>query len=73
LCQILLLLLQVAPVAWALGLLVAFIGAGVEKKSLSLQTALLTAASGATIGATVGAITGIALVLLLKPHRKQSH
>ncbi|NJM72872.1 MAG: hypothetical protein HC862_23530 [Scytonema sp. RU_4_4] len=59
--------------AWVFGLLVAFTGAGIVKEGLSIQTALLTAANGATIGTTVGIMTGIALVVRLKPPRKQSH
>jgi hypothetical protein len=56
--------------AWSLGLLVSFVGAGMPKEDLSLQSALFTAATGAAMGATIGAITGIVLVWLLKPRRK---
>lgn len=54
-------------VAWSLGLLVAFIGAGLPKPHWSqLQVALTGAATGASMGAIIGAITGIALVWLLR-------
>jgi hypothetical protein len=59
--------------AWALGLLVAFVGVGLMPQGWSIQTALITAASGTAMGAVIGGITGIALVWLLKPQRKQFH
>jgi hypothetical protein len=60
-------------VAWALGLLIAYIGAGMVQSIFSPQTALVTIATGATMGAVIGGITGIALVCLLKPRRKKLH
>lgn len=58
--------------AWSQGLLVAFLGAGIEKShEFSIQTALIGTATGATMGVMVGGITGIALVWLLKPRLKQ--
>lgn len=57
--------------AWALGLLIAFVGAGMVRDSLSVQTTLITAATGATMGAVIGGITGIALVWLLKLQKAQ--
>ena len=54
--------------AWALGLLVAFTGAGIQKSDgFSVETALIGAATGAAMGAVIGGITGIVLVWLLKP------
>lgn len=75
-CQWLVLRTQISFSIWwivanalacSLGLLVAFVGAGVVRDSLSIQTTLLTVATGATMGAVIGGITGIALVWLLKP------
>ena len=54
--------------AWALGLLVAFVGTTLMKfDRFDLATALAGAATGLTVGAVVGGITGIALLWLLKP------
>ncbi len=57
--------------AWAVGLGVAFMGAGMMRTGdfSNLKTALAGAATGLSMGAVVGAITGIALVWLLKPRR----
>ena len=59
--------------AWALGLLVAFVGVGMVPSGLTIQTALITAATGTAMGTVVGGITGITLVWLFKPRRKQVH
>lgn len=54
--------------AWALGLVVAFMMIGMMHFNyFSLETALAGAATGLTMGAVVGVITGIALIGLLKP------
>jgi hypothetical protein len=54
--------------AWALGLVVAFMMIGMMHSNyFSLETALAGTAIGLTLGAVVGAITGVALVGLLKP------
>jgi len=61
-------------IAWALGLFVAFMGAGIQKSDgFSLETALIEAATGAAMGSVIGGITGIVLVWLLKPRLRQSH
>lgn len=53
--------------AWALGLVIAFLGTGlIHGAPLNLETALVGTATGLTMGAVVGAITGGALVGLLK-------
>lgn len=58
--------------AWGLGLLVAFMGTGIETTSkFSAQTMLISAATGAAMGTVIGGITGIALVWLLKPRWRQ--
>jgi hypothetical protein len=56
--------------AWALASLVAFVGAGMVRDGLSIQTTLITVATGATMGAVIGGITGITLVWLLKARKK---
>jgi len=54
--------------AWALGLVVAFMMVGMtHTDQLNLETILLGVATGLTTGAFVGAITGVALIWLLKP------
>lgn len=54
--------------AWALGLVVAFMMVGMmHSNHFSLETALAGTATGLTMGAVVGAITGVALIWLLKP------
>ncbi|MBF2062941.1 MAG: hypothetical protein IGS39_00675 [Calothrix sp. C42_A2020_038] len=58
--------------AWALGLLVAFVGTGIVRGSWGVHV-LITAATGVAMGAIIGGITGITLVWLLKPYRKPSH
>jgi hypothetical protein len=60
-------------VAWALGLFVAYLGAGMVEESFSLRTALLTVVTGTAMGAVIGGITGTALVCLIKPSKKQLH
>jgi NhaP-type Na+/H+ or K+/H+ antiporter len=58
--------------AWALGLLVAFMGEGIQKTDgFTVQTALIEAATGAAMGAVIGGITGIVLVWLIKPRLQQ--
>jgi len=60
--------------AWALGLFVAFMGAGIQKSDgFSVETVLIEAATGAAMGSVIGGITGIVLVWLLKPRLRQSH
>lgn len=55
-------------VAWALGSLVAFLGAGtVSSDELSITALLAKALTGIATGSVIGAITGVALVWLLKP------
>lgn len=53
-------------VAWALGLFIAYLGAGLIEENFTLHTALVTAATGTAMGAVIGGITGIVLVFLLK-------
>lgn len=54
--------------AWALGLVVAFmIASKFHFYPLTLETALAGCATGLATGAVVGAITGVALVWILKP------
>jgi hypothetical protein len=55
--------------AWALGLVVAFLMLGMIHPSdyFSLETALAGTATGLTMGAVVGAITGVTLIWLLRP------
>lgn len=61
-------------IAWSLGLLVAFIGAGLlSSAGFGLETALKVAATGVTMGAVVGGITGIALVWLFRPRHHSHH
>jgi hypothetical protein len=53
--------------AWSIGLIVAFVGAGmVEPDGFSAKAALIGATTGITVGAVIGAITGVVLVWLLK-------
>jgi hypothetical protein len=56
-------------IAWALGLVGAFLMLNVMNPTnhFSLKTAFAATATGLTMGAIVGAITGIALIWLLKP------
>ncbi|MEB3336107.1 MAG: hypothetical protein VKJ46_01500, partial [Leptolyngbyaceae bacterium] len=57
-----------SALAWAWGLLVAFIATGIViLNGFSIQTILVEGAVGAILGVVVGAITGFALVWLLKP------
>jgi hypothetical protein len=58
-------------IAWALGLFIAYLGAGLVEESFTLRTALITAATGTAMGAVIGGITGVFLVFLLKSSRKQ--
>jgi len=59
-------------IAWACGLLVAFVGTTfMTFDRFDLATALASAANGVTAGAVVGGITGIALLWLLKPRLKR--
>ncbi|AFY55522.1 hypothetical protein Riv7116_3043 [Rivularia sp. PCC 7116] len=54
--------------AWSLGLVVAFFGAGINKSSgFSLYPSFVTVATGAVMGIMISSITGIVLVWLLKP------
>ncbi|PAX58329.1 hypothetical protein [Brunnivagina elsteri] len=59
-------------IAWSLGLLVAYFGAGAIEEKLGIQTALTTVATGGVMGVVIGSITGIALIWLLKPRLKKS-
>jgi hypothetical protein len=60
-------------VAWALGLFIAYLGAGIVEGSFSLRTALFTVLTGTVMGAVIGGITGTALVCLIKSSKKQLH
>lgn len=60
-------------VAWALGLFIAYLGAGMVEESFSLRTALLTVVTGTAMGTVIGGITGTVLVYLIKPSKKQLH
>lgn len=61
--------------AWSLGLVIAFIGAGINKTpGFTIHSFLITLATGAVMGTVISSITGIVLVWLLKPrlrHRYQ--
>lgn len=57
--------------AWSLGLVVAFIGAGINKSSgFKIHPTLVTVATGAVMGIVISSITGLVLVWLLKPRLK---
>src|SRR6185503_10513746 len=59
-------------VAWAVGMVVSFLGIGLVQAETPLALiALIGAATGLAMGATVAAITGLALVWLLS--RAQDH
>ena len=60
--------------AWSLGLVVAFIGAGINKSSeFSIHPPLVTAATGAAMGIVISSITGIVLVWLLQPRLRHHY
>jgi hypothetical protein len=57
-----------STLAWAIGLLVAFMGADLPQPTWSEpQVALARAATGAMMGIVIGSITGIVLVWLIQP------
>lgn len=54
--------------AFSLGLVIAFIGAGIDKlPGLNIHPLLIAVATGAVMGISISSITGIVLVGLLKP------
>jgi hypothetical protein len=51
--------------AWSLGILVAFIGTGINRQQVfSLKTVIISTSTGATMGSIVGIITAIALICI---------
>ncbi|MBW4509504.1 MAG: hypothetical protein KME64_23750 [Scytonematopsis contorta HA4267-MV1] len=53
--------------AWSLGVLIAFIGAGIHNQEVfNLNIILISTSTGATVGSIVGIITAIALIFILK-------
>ncbi len=55
-------------VAFGLGMVIAFIGAGIDKPlGLNIHASLIAVATGAVMGIVISSITGIVLVWLLKP------
>ena len=64
-------------VAWSLGLVIAFIGAGIDKAlGFNIHASLIAVATGAVMGIVISSITGIVLVWLLKPrlrHHSKNH
>lgn len=52
-------------IAWSIGLLIAFAGAGMGTENFSLQASWVGVATGAAMGAVIGGTTGITLVWLL--------
>ncbi len=60
--------------AWSLGLVVAFIGAGINKSSgFQIHPTLVTVATGAVMGIIISSITGLVLVWLLQPRLRHHH
>ena len=54
--------------AFSLGLVIAFIGAGIDfSPGLNIHTSLIAVATGGVMGIAISSITGIVLVWLLKP------
>jgi hypothetical protein len=58
-------------VAWALGLFIAYLGAGMVEETFSLRTALFTVVTGTAMGAVIGGITGTVLVYSIKSSKKR--
>jgi hypothetical protein len=57
--------------AWAVGLMIAFIGTGqIAANGWNLETILTGATTGSVMGGAIGAITGAVLVWLLRPMRQ---
>lgn len=60
--------------AWSLGLVVAFLGAGINKSSgFKIHPTLVTVATGAVMGIVISSITGLVLVWLLQPRLRHHH
>ncbi len=60
--------------AWAFGLLIAFISIGVTRlDEFNAHNAIAWVVTGMSTGAIVGGITGIALIWLLNPRRRHRH
>ncbi|MDY6899142.1 MAG: hypothetical protein SWZ49_13850 [Cyanobacteriota bacterium] len=59
--------------AWSLGIVVAFIGAGIETPFFNIHASLIAIATGGVMGIVISSITGIFLVWLLKPRLRHHH
>ncbi|MGB6297015.1 MAG: hypothetical protein WBF90_12645 [Rivularia sp. (in: cyanobacteria)] len=59
--------------AWTLGVVVAFIGAGIETPFFNIHASLIAIATGGLMGIVISSITGIFLVWLLKPRLRHHH
>ena len=60
--------------AFSLGLVIAFIGAGIDlSPGLNIHTSLIAVATGGVIGIAISSITGIVLVWLLKPRLRHRY
>ena len=60
--------------AWSLGIVVAFIGAGIDfLPGLKIHASLIAVATGAVMGVAISSITGIVLVWLLKPRLRHRY